>query len=81
MMNKMKKQKIALERYDDLCVFFDNDEKIINEVLNDKEGFKKWLERVLWHITTCDSMFNKITDLNGKFQELFGEYFNKDMQQ
>lgn len=69
-MTEEEKIKIALERYDDLCDFF-KDEETINKILNDRTEFKAWLNRILWHIVTLDKIFLKINNVKDNLFELF----------
>lgn len=46
----------AKERYKDLCEFFGNDKDAIESILQDRTEFKKWLERLVWHVRKCDEL-------------------------
>jgi len=43
---------IAKDRYNDLCEYFGESK----DILNSREEFKEWLERVKWHIKKADEL-------------------------
>lgn len=55
----IEQESIAEERYQDLVEYF-GDEDIAKCVLEDREEFKKWLERVRWHTRKVDELARKL---------------------
>lgn len=55
----LERQSIAEERYQDLVEYF-GDKDIAKCVLEDREEFKKWLERVRWHTKKVDELARKL---------------------
>lgn len=54
-------QTIATERYEDLCEYFGDRESII---LTDQKEFKKWLERVRWHVKKVDELARQLESIS-----------------
>lgn len=52
-------QTIATERYEDLCEYFGNQE---NPILTDRREFKRWLDRVRWHVKKVDELVRRSED-------------------
>ena len=50
----MTKEPTAYRRYRDLLEYFGND-----LILEDDEEFKKWLERIKWHVRKADELYQK----------------------
>ena len=57
--NALEQQSIAEERYQDLIEYF-GDENVAKCVLEDREEFKKWLERIKWHVQKADELARKL---------------------
>lgn len=55
----LEQQSIAEERYQDLIEYF-GDENVAKCVLEDREEFKKWLERIKWHVQKADELARKL---------------------
>ena len=51
--------KLAIERYQDLVDYF-GDKDIAKTILEDTEEFKKWLERIKWHVRKVDELARKL---------------------
>lgn len=55
-MKKEKEQtKIIQERYEDLCDYFGD----AKDILNSRDDFKAWLDRVKWHIRMAEELYKK----------------------
>ena len=52
--------KHALERYQDLCEFFDNDPDAIKGILENGTEFRNWLERMRWHVEECEKLAREL---------------------
>lgn len=52
-------QTIATERYEDLCKYFGSQADFI---LTDRQEFKRWLERVKWHVKKVDELTRRSED-------------------
>lgn len=52
-------QTIATERYEDLCKYFGSQADFI---LTDRKEFKRWLERVKWHVKKVDELTRRSED-------------------
>lgn len=46
---------LAQERYEDLCEYFGD----AKDILNSREDFKAWLDRVKWHIHKAEELYEK----------------------
>ncbi len=55
----LEQQSIAEKRYQDLVEYF-GDKDVAKCVLEDREEFKKWLERVKWHVRKADELARKL---------------------
>lgn len=53
------KNELAIERYQDLVDYFD-DENAAKIILEDREEFKKWLARIKWHVQKADELARKL---------------------
>lgn len=53
-----KSDNTAKERYEDLCEYFGE----ARTILESREEFKKWLERVKWHIKKAEELYEKQSD-------------------
>lgn len=51
--------KLAIERYQDLVDFF-GDKDIVKEILEDREEFKKWLDRIIYHVHKVDELAREL---------------------
>ena len=51
----MNQQTIAQERYNDLLDYF-HDKEMAESLLNDKEEFRAWLERMRWSVKRLDEL-------------------------
>ncbi len=58
----MNNQQIAEERYQDLCEYF-HDEKTAKTILEDRDEFKAWLERIRWNTLKVDELARKLESL------------------
>ena len=52
-------QTIATKRYEDLCEYFGNQEY---PILTDRREFKRWLDRVRWHVKKVDELTKRSED-------------------
>lgn len=52
-------QTIATERYEDLCEYFGGRE---DPILTDRREFKRWLDRVRWHVKKVDELARRSED-------------------
>lgn len=52
-------QTIATERYKDLCEYFGDRE---DPILTDRREFKRWLDRVRWHVKKVDELTKRSED-------------------
>ena len=50
---------IEEKRYKDLKDYF-SDEKCAKAILENDDEFKKWLERLKWHVNKCDELFRQL---------------------
>lgn len=48
-------EKVAQERYADLCEYFGG----AKDILKNRKDFKAWLERVKWHIHKAEELYEK----------------------
>ena len=48
-------EDVAKERYEDLCEYFGD----MKDILKSREEFKKWLERIKWHIRKAEELYEK----------------------
>ena len=55
----LEQQSIAEERYQDLVEYF-GEKDVAKCVLEDREEFKKWLERIKWHVRKADELARKL---------------------
>lgn len=55
----LEQQPIAEERYQDLIEYFGDDD-VAKCVLEDREEFKKWLERIKWHVRKANELARKL---------------------
>ena len=55
----LEQQSIAEERYQDLVEYF-GDKDVAKCILEDREEFKKWLERIKWHVQKADELARKL---------------------
>ena len=62
-------EAIALERYEDLCIFFHNDK----DVLNNRKEFIDWLERMKWHVKKADELFRENEAYQKAFEDIRAE--------
>ena len=46
----------AVERFEDLCEYFGYKQDAIDGILCNRDEFKKWLERMHWHVKECDRL-------------------------
>lgn len=53
----------AQERYEDLCEYFKDCPDKGMGILGDRKEFKAWLERVHWHVVTCDELGRELEKL------------------
>lgn len=51
----LKQDTIAQERYEDLCEYFGD----AKDILNSRDNFKAWLDRVKWHIHKAEELYEK----------------------
>lgn len=65
-------EAIALERYEDLCIFFHNDK----DVLNNRKEFIDWLERMKWHVKMADELFRENEAYQKAFEDIRAELTN-----
>ena len=63
-------EAIALERYEDLCIFFHNDK----DVLNNRKEFIDWLERMKWHVKMADELFRENEAYQKAFEDIRAEF-------
>ena len=59
--------RLAIERYQDLVDFF-CDKYIAKEVLEDRENFKKWLDRIKQHIYKADELTRELDQLRESYK-------------
>ena len=59
---------VAKERYEDLCAYFD-DKDTIKSILQNREEFKKWLERIRWHVIECDKLARELEAIKADERE------------
>jgi hypothetical protein len=52
-------EALAIERYQDLVDYFD-DKDVAKTILGSREEFKKWLERIRWHVRKADELARKV---------------------
>lgn len=57
--NALEQQPIAEERYQDLVEYF-GDKDVAKCILEDREEFKKWLDRIKWYIRKADELARKL---------------------
>lgn len=69
-MRGINMDKIAEDRYKDLCDFFDNNPDTINAILGNQENFKAWLERLEWHVVECNKLSKQLRRQKGKLNEV-----------
>ena len=55
--------RTAQERYEDLCEYFKDCLDKGMCILGDRKEFKAWLERVHWHVVTCDELGRELEKL------------------
>jgi len=55
----LEQEPIAEERYQDLVEYF-GDKDIAKCILEDREEYKKWLERMKWHVCKADELARKL---------------------
>jgi hypothetical protein len=51
--------KLAIERYQDLVDYF-GDKDIAKTILGDRKEFKRWLDRIKWHVRKVDELARKL---------------------
>ena len=57
--NHKIQESLAIERYQDLVDYFD-DKDVAKTILGSREEFKKWLERIRWHVRKIDELARKV---------------------
>ena len=57
--SKPAQESLAIERYQDLVDYFD-DKDVAKTILGSREKFKKWLERIRWHVRKADELARKV---------------------
>ena len=55
---------LAQERYQDLIEYF-GDEKVAKAILEDREAFKAWFERIRWNVERADELARKLERIKG----------------
>lgn len=68
--NTITKESTAYRRYRDLLEYFGDD-----SILEDDEEFKKWLERMKWHVRKANELHQKYECQKEQCEDVTGHWF------